>query len=238
MAETPIDAGGYKSQLFEETLTDSIRSIVREQLERLDAEPRPSNYCVTFSEKSVSYCIGLVDMAGSTKIAASLGMEKMSRYYQHFLNLMSKIIVEFDGRVIKNVGDCLLFYFPETSSWQDRKALTRALECSLAMIGMRDFLCSQMKSEGLPCIDYRISMDYGLVIPMRSTESKSTDMIGPAVNMCSKINRCADKNWIVIGGDLHHIVKHLEGFVFKEIEGYSAGFKHAYPVYQITKRAL
>lgn len=234
MTELPIETEPYKTVLFGESLIESIKSIVREQLEKQDWSP--SNYCVTFSEESVSYCIGLVDMVGSTKLAASLGMQKMSKYYQYFLNLMSKVITEFDGRIIKNVGDCLLYYFPETSNWQNRTTMTKSLRCSLAMIEVHEFLCSQMKSEGLPCCDYRISMDYGFVMPMKSTDSKSVDMIGPAVNMCSKINRCAEKNGVVIGGDLYHIAKHIDEFSFKEIRGYSAGFKLTYPVYSLTRR--
>jgi class 3 adenylate cyclase len=237
MAEIPTESGSHSPPLFGDTLIESTRTIVNEQLKKHD-EFEHSNYCVTVSEKSVSYCIGLVDMVGSTKLAASIGMQKMSRYYQHFLNLMSKIVTEFDGQIIKNIGDCLLYYFPETAIWQNRSALAKSLECSLAMIDSHEFLCSQMKAEGLPCVDYRISMDYGFVMPMKSTDSKSTDMLGPAVNMCTKINRCAEKNGIVIGGDLHHIAKQLEGFVFNEIEGCSVGFKHVYPVYQLTRRAL
>jgi class 3 adenylate cyclase len=149
---------------------------------------------------------------------------------------MSKIIIEFDGQIIKNVGDCLLFYFPKTSDLQNKEAITKSLECSLAMIGAHEFLCSQMRMDGLPCIDYRISMDYGYVIPMKSTDSNSVDLIGPAVNMCSKINRCAEKNGIVIGGDYYQIAKHLDIFSFKEIKGCPVGFKHSYPVYQVVRK--
>lgn len=229
-----MEAESYRIALFGESLVESIKSIIKEQLE--EQEWKPTNYCVTFSEESVSYCIGLVDMMSSTKLAASLGMQKMSKYYQYFLNLMSKIIIEFDGRIIKNVGDCLLYYFPETARWQNREAITKSLECSLAMIGVHEFLCSQLKAERLPCCDYRISMDYGFVMPMKSTDSRSTDMIGPAVNMCAKINRCADKNGVVVGGDLYHIAKHLGNFSFKEVGGYSAGFKLTYPVYSLSRR--
>jgi class 3 adenylate cyclase len=237
MTEAPVGSEPFEMQkLFGETLVESIRTIVKEQLERYEESWKPSNYCVRFSDKSVSYCIGLVDMVDSTKMAASLGMSRMSRYYQSFLNLMSKIIAEFEGQIIKNVGDCLLFYFPKTSNWQSKDAMTKSLECSIAMIGAHEFLCSQMRMDGLPCIDYRISMDYGYVIPMKSSDSKSVDMIGPAINMCSKINRCAERNGIVIGGDLYQVAKHLDVFSFKEIKGYSVGFKHNYPVYRVARR--
>ena len=196
----------------------------------------PSTYCVMFSEKPASYCIGVVDMVGSTKLAASLGMLRMSKYYQNFLNLMSKIIEVYDGKVIKNVGDCLLFYFPHTRTLQDKSEIRKCIECSFAMIDVHEFLCTRMKKEGLPCVDYRVSIDCGYVIPMRSSDSKAPDMIGPAVNMCSKINRCAEKNGIVVGGDLYQIASNIEGYHFKENRGFSVGFKQDYPVYLLTRK--
>ena len=232
MVEAP-ETKPYGTPLFRETLVESTKPIIKEQLEK---EWEPPNYCI-FSAKSVSYCIGLVDMASSTKIAAGLRV-KMSRYYQQFLNLMSKVVAEFDGKIIKNVGDCLLYYFPETTSSQDRAALTKSLECSLTMIDSHEFLRSQMKSEGLPPCDYRISMDYGFVMLMKSADSNTPDMIGPPLNMCAKINRCAEKNGIVIGGDLYQLAKHSEGFLFKELKAYPVGFKYSYPIYQVTRRML
>jgi len=223
-------------QILNLPYADIIKSFFGEPMLSSDTmEYKKSNYSVVFSEKSVSYCVGIVDMVGSTKLAASLGMSRMSRYYHTFLNLMSKIIEVYDGQVIKNVGDCLLFYFPQTVTL-DRSTIAKCLECSLAMIEAHDILCTQMKKEGLPCIDYRVSVDYGPTIPMKSTDSKSQDMIGPAVNMCSKINRCAEKNGIVIGGDLYEIAKQIDGIMFKEIKGCSAGFKLTYPVYSLTRR--
>jgi len=70
------------------------------------------SYLVTFSGKEISVVVGIVDMVSSTKICAKLGPAKASTYYQVFINSMSKILSRYDGVVIKNIGDCLLFYFP------------------------------------------------------------------------------------------------------------------------------
>ncbi len=232
-----IDISPSKSdtaRFFSDSLAEP-ETILIEKTQEPEYEPSTSDYCVLFSERSVSYCIGIVDMVGSTKLAAILGMSKMPRYYQNFLNLMSKIIEVYGGRVIKNIGDCLLFCFPQTVAIQNKSTIAKCLECSLAMIDAHEFLCRQMKKDGLPCVDYRISIDYGHVIPMKTSDSKSFDVIGPAVNMCNKINRCAEKNGVVVGGDLHHIAKQIDGVTFKEIKGYSVGFKLSYPVYHLTR---
>jgi CheY-like chemotaxis protein len=54
------------------------------------------------------------------------------------------------------------------------------------------------------------------------------------MNICAKINSMAEPNGIVIGGDLYRIIKSfsfVNGYEFRELQGYSIGFSHRYPVY-------
>ena len=193
-------------------------------------------YLVSFSKNSENYCIGMVDMVNSTKISATLGEQKISRYYQIFINSMSKILHRFGGYVIKNIGDCVLYYFSHTLEQNSKFSILACLECGLEMIEFRKILCEQLKSEGLPCIDYRISADFGSVMIMKSNNSLVTDMIGPPVNMCSKINKLAGKNEFVIGGDFYEQIKKFSEYEFNEKEGYNIGFKYPYSVYMVTRK--
>ena len=202
----------------------------------IPAEMDASDYLVAFSTKTQNYCVGIVDMVDSTKISAQIGPARISRYYQVFLNSMSKILSRFGGFVIKNIGDCLVYYFPESSKPNNKFGFMSCLESSLAMIESHDLICEQLRKEGLPCVDYRISADYGSVILMKSNASDSLDLIGPPVNMCSKINRSAGKNGVVLGGDLHSMVKDLDDYNFKEIKGYSLGFKYDYPIFTLSRK--
>jgi len=138
-------------------------------------------------------------VVNSTNITKELGVTKSAKYHQIFLNSMSKILSRFGGFVIKNVGDCLVYYFPESSKSHRRYGFMSCLECSLAMIEYHDAICKRLEKEGLPCVDYRISADYGSVIITKSNNS-NIDMIGPPVTMCSNINREAPINGVVIGG--------------------------------------
>jgi len=195
-----------------------------------------SDYLVAFSGNTENYCVGLVDMVNSTKIAAVLGNGRIAQYYKIFLNSMSKILSRFGGFVIKNVGDCLVYYFPESSKSHRKFGFMSCLECSLAMTEYHDIICKMLNKEGLPHVDYRISADYGSVILMNSNNSTSMDMIGPPVNMCSKINHAAATNGVVIGGDLYSMVKGFNDYKFREVKGFSLGFKHTYPVYSLERR--
>ena len=192
-------------------------------------------YSVTFSPKTENYCVGMVDMVDSTKISAILDSEKMSRYYQIFINSMSRILNEFGGKVVKNIGDCLLYYFPTLEGKNQDDYLVECLECSFALVESHDFICEYLKRKDLPCLNYRISMDYGNIVLMKSSNSTSIDMIGTPINMCSKINHNAPVNGIVVGGDIHEIVKKISQYQFRENDGYSIGLKSTYPTYVVRR---
>ena len=194
-----------------------------------------SDYLVAFSGQSLSFCVGMVDMVSSTKITSKMSVGKSTRYYQIFLNSMSRILSRFGGSVIKNIGDSLLYYFPESAKTDRKFGFISCLECSLAMIEAHDIVCNQLEKEGLPAVSYRISTDYGSVVMMNSG-SNGLDFIGPPVNVCSKINRVASRNGIVLGGDLHQLVKKYDDYRFQEVKGYSVGFMYSYPVYSLTRK--
>ena len=193
-----------------------------------------SDYLVAFSGNTTSYCIGLVDMVDSTKISANLSVGQLSKYYQLFLNTMSKTLSRYGGQVIKNVGDSLLFYFPESSKNRTFGFMS-CIEGALGMLEMHEFICIFAKKESLPCINYRISCDYGPVVIMKPS-SGIVDMIGPPVNMCSKINHAALNNEMIIGGDLYQMAKKIPDYKFNFAGDYNSSLKHSYPLYKVTRR--
>ncbi|MGI0055739.1 MAG: adenylate/guanylate cyclase domain-containing protein, partial [Nitrosarchaeum sp.] len=109
------------------------------------------------------------------------------------------------------------------------------LEGCLNMTEIHERLCAYARDEGLPCINYRISCDYGAVVLMKSKDS-SLDMIGPPLNMCSKINHFAQPNGIVIGGDLYEMVKKIDDYNFTSVKSYHSDQKFQYSVYAVTRR--
>ena len=232
----PNEFFDYSSINQSSMMTEDVMSKPSIEAQYSTQELKSSDYLVAFSTNTKNYCVGIVDMVNSTKISARVGPTKISKYYQIFLNSMSKILSRFGGFVIKNVGDCLVYYFPESSKDNAKFGLMSCLECSLAMVEARDMISEFLEKEKLPPLDYRVSADYGAVITMKSTESNSIDMIGPPVNMCSKINRLAKPNGIVIGGDLFERVKDFKDYKFSETRGYSLGFKLSYPVYSVTRK--
>jgi class 3 adenylate cyclase len=189
---------------------------------------------VTFSGVLQSYCIGMIDMASSTLISSRLKPKDVAEYYHIFINFMSGIIERFNGRIIKNIGDSLLYYFPDSLDAQTLEAIRQCLDCNLHMLGMHPALNDIYRQESLPEINYRISCDYGRVMLMKPADSDRYDMIGPTINMCSKINRITKHNEIVVGGDLYQIASRLKNYRFKEIRPYNLDLNFDYPTYSLV----
>ena len=122
---------------------------------------------------------------------------------------MAAIIRDFNANIIKNTGDSLLYYFPETSnnSADDISAFKEVFECGLTMVEASTIINTRIQEEGLPPLNYRISADYGRVEIAKSMTFTSDDLFGPTVSLCAKINSMAPINGMVIGSDLYQTVR-------------------------------
>ena len=219
-----------------QTINSNFKDIKNTILQNTQKEMSTSDYMVAFSGLTKSYCIGLVDMANSTQISANMNEREWCRYYEIFLNSIATILPKFGGVAIKNLGDSLLYYFPESSKPERKYGFINCLECSLTMIEAHDSICKRLEKENLPSLNYRVSADYGKVVIMNSNNSSTPDLIVPPVNMCTKINHRAENNGVVIGGDLYQVVKDLQDYRFRPETGFSIGLKYAYPIYSVSRK--
>ncbi len=181
------------------------------------------NNQITFINYTHQYCICIIDIVDSTKITQQLlaDSNKIRSYYSIFLNTMASIINNYNGKVIKNAGDCLIYYFPKTVDIDTNKDVFQdVLDCGLAMIDANIDLNNILKKNDLPSINYRISANYGKVEMAASLNSHSVDLFGPTINICSKINHLALPNEMVIYKDLYYAINKtsfFEDYCFKLI---------------------
>ena len=191
---------------------------------------------ISFCGMQKSYCMGIVDMVNSTKITAFLEHTKMCEYYRIYLNSMTEIAKEFGAVITKNVGDSLLYYFPDTCDAEDGDSIKIALECGLAMVESCGEINKLLDEYGLPPVSYRVSSDYGRLSIAKSSRSICEDIFGPTVNMCSKINSVAMPNTAIVGGDLYQIAKQFKDYDFHSLIGFSTGVRLDYPIYSLFRQ--
>jgi class 3 adenylate cyclase len=191
---------------------------------------------ISFSGEVQNYCVGFIDIIGSTKISSSLAPAQLSRYYELFLNAIALIARNFGAKIVKNAGDALIFYFNDTSNPKNVLKFKNVLDCGLTMGIASNTLNAKMFSEKLPPIQYRISADYGEVSVARSASSQREDLFGSAMNICAKINSKAKPNGLVIGEALFDIVKGLDEYVFLPSSERLIGVKDEYRVYHVDQK--
>ncbi|HZC48669.1 MAG TPA: adenylate/guanylate cyclase domain-containing protein [Nitrososphaeraceae archaeon] len=198
---------------------------------------------ISFTGISKNCCVSFIDIVDSTRITTAEinDAEKIRRYYSIFINTMAAIIRDFNATIIKNTGDSLLYYFPETSnnSSDNISVFKEVFECGLTMIEVSTIINTKVQEEGLPSLNYRISADYGRVEMAKSMTSTSDDLFGPTVSLCAKINSMALINGMVIGSDLYQMTRSSfdNDYYFSEIGKYSINeLKYQqYPVYSIIR---
>jgi len=229
-----------KPYVEQSTTHNRVNDIVA--LDQNSTETKSDQICfINYIQK---YCVCIVDIVNSTLATAGItSSQKIRKYYSIFLNTISLIIKDYGGRVTKNVGDSLIYYFPKTADSSNKLAFLDVLECCMTILGANSIINSKLVEEDLPSISYRISADYGTVELATSATSNSVDIFGPTVNTCTKINDLASSNEMVIGQDLYQVLSihnTHENYTFTEITRiYDDSNKSQlhFNVYSITCRA-
>src|SRR3954454_15455861 len=197
---------------------------------------------IVFNNYSRRYCICIISIVDFTKYLDKLKEPvELRKFYSIFYNTMALIIKNHDGKVIKNVDDGLLFYFPKTVNLSLISTFQNVLDCGLAMVQACSRINYNLNENRLPSISYKISANYGKVELATSTNSNGIDLFGPTVNICSKINHLALPNQMVIYKDLYDIIEktpYFRDYTFKNIsesEISNKNTKHQYSVYSVDK---
>ena len=200
---------------------------------------------ITFVNFSNNYCVCMIDIIDSTNNTYDiLESKKIKQYYSVFLNTMTSIISRHGGKVIKNAGDNLLYYFPSTMNESNYLDFQDVIECGLSMIDAKEQVDLLLNLNGLPPINYRISASYGKVELAIVANSHSGDIFGTPVNVCSKINHLASSNQMIIHRDLYQVMKEMpyfDDYVFEELDrkksvnDYSENNRNVYTTYSVRR---
>ena len=187
-----------------------------------------------FSKHNEDCCVCMIDIIQSTMLASELDEEKTRKFYGIFINSIAEIVKKFDGIVVKNIGDAILFYFSGIKA-SDTKSFLNAIECCLKICDSNEKISSNLQKENLPAIAYRVSMTYGTVSLAQVSTSSVKDIFGSTVNRCAKINRFALPNTLVIGSDVYENVKSTEKYNFKNMNVNPTGTNQLFTVYLVSR---
>jgi CheY-like chemotaxis protein len=169
------------------------------------------------------------------------GLDYIRKYYSTFINSVSDSIKSSSGKVIKNIGDCLLFYFPKTSDSNNLDAFREAIDCEFKILNERYKINKELCNQNLPPFSYKISLDYGLLDLALVGDYSQVDLFGSTINLCSKINSSLSvPNEIIIGDNFYRVLKSLplvfNDFDFVENSVYKITNSTGYPTYKLKRK--
>ena len=237
---TKIETGdeiGELSHAFDSMAQKLQESLIEIKQKEEVIKQLEGDMLLKFSQHEQNDCVGVIDMSDSTRISSKLSDRDVTKLYEIFLNFMAKIIRKYNGQVVKNIGDALMFRFANIDI-KDEKVLKNVLECSLSMIESHGKLQEQLKAENMPQLDYKISLTFGSVKVAESTTSNISDIFGPTVNRCFKINSLCPKNSLIIGENMYKISKKFDEYDFIELCVIELKQKYDYNVFEVKRKGL
>jgi CheY-like chemotaxis protein len=197
---------------------------------------------IRFSGDSIKGCVGFIDIVDSTKNIATMdNLESTRKYYSTFINSISEYVKSYSGKVVKNIGDGLLFYFPKTTDVNNIGVFREVIECGFKILDERYSINQDLSKQDLPLFNYRITIDYGVIDLALVGDYSQIDLFGTTINLCSKINTSSSiPNEIIIGDNFYRILKSfptmLNNYNFINHISYEISESNRYSLYNIKRK--
>src|SRR5215208_4052906 len=200
---------------------------------------------IRFSGDSIKSCVGFIDLVDSTKNTITMDtLEHIRKYYSKFINSTSEVVKSYSGKVIKNIGDCILFYFPKTTDFKDTDVFREIIDCGFKILDERYIVNQELSKEHLPPFNYRITVDYGVLDLALVGDYSQIDLFGTTINLCSKINSSSLSvpNEIIIGDNFYRILKSfptvINNYNFINNGEYKITESNKYSTYNIKRKSI
>lgn len=143
---------------------------------------------------SATSAIGFADLVSFTRLVRKMSERDLAKMVQHFEGVVSDIVVSHDGKVVKTVGDEVLFTV-------DKVAAAAAIACDIA---------DEIGSEGsMP--DVRIGVATGAVVAWLG------DVFGDTVNRASRLTSFALPRSVVVDSSTAQALGSVSGFQTKSL---------------------
>jgi adenylate cyclase len=157
--------------------------------------------------RSDTMVAGFADIVGFTTLSRSISEDELARLVERFESTTAGIIAEHGGRVVKTIGDEVLFVV---------QGPTDAADIALALGSWAE------GEEDMPKL--RIGMAYGRVV------SWLGDVYGPIVNVASRLTSVARPGSTLVDRELAGALEDDPGYQLRRIRRVSVrGYSHLEP---------
>jgi len=179
---------------------DEIKAFLNGNEQQYRPHDKSEKFLSNLEKDSIKHVILSIDLKGSTKMSQEVNEQDYAKMLTLFSKEMAIIVNNFNGFVLKTLGDGLVCYFPEPNfvGMNDN-----AVNCAFVMKKFI-FCCLNpiLKDYNLPELKFRIGLDSGEAIKVimgAENIKEHLDLIGETVNIATKIQSLAGENDIFLG---------------------------------------
>ncbi len=185
------------------TLTAASRLLLSQPREDADGEPgEPGS-----DEPGTVMGVGFADIVNYTRQSRSLSRSELARLIDHFEARSLEIISAHEGRIIKTIGDEILFVADDAEG--------------LARIGL-ELTEERLAHEDFP--ELRVGMAWGPAL------ARLGDVLGPVVNVASRLTSTSRPGRVLVDRTLAEELAHNEHFKLRRLRRTSVrGYRHLEP---------
>ncbi|MBF0443809.1 MAG: response regulator, partial [Oligoflexales bacterium] len=140
------------------------------------------------------------DLVGFTERAEELGPYAISDILNSYFARMTKAIFSNNGTIDKFLGDGIMVIFGAPEDMSNETQVTNALECAISMQKSLSEFNQELKKQGIREFSMRIGIHKGggIVGSFGGSDRSEYTVIGPVVNMASRIEKVACPGGIFI----------------------------------------
>ena len=139
-----------------------------------------------------------VDLVDSTVMTRNFSVDKLATIIQMFTQEMSVAVSNFNGQVLKYVGDAVIAYFPMDKS--NSVSCDYAIKCALYMVAILEQIINPvLMRNNYEQLQVRIGVDASehSIIQYALGEKSYIDILGYGISMAAKLTKLAKPNKIV-----------------------------------------
>lgn len=162
-----------------------------------------------------TWCVMFTDLSGFSRGVAKFGIIHFLQTIHESERLLTPVIEEHDGILLKVEGDSFLVIF---------RNVRKAIQCSIIMQRtLKEYNRDRsVEEQVLLCV----GLGYGKVLRIGDS-----DVFGAEVNAASKLGEDSAKAWeILVTGSVHESAKDIKNISFEKLSDAPAGSESAYRI--------
>jgi len=185
------------------------------------------DYLLNYVSSKRSLIIMYADLVGSTKMSMTLMPDKLVTIIRAFSHEASSVVENYDGYVLKYVGDAIIAFFPPGFN----KYLTydKTVRCAKSLINvLGNGINPILKNFECPELAVKVGIDEGEAVVVQYAYDKSSqiDLLGYVMNVAAKITSLTGPNKVSVGENVYKLLHPSIQSEFYELVGSAHEWKY------------